>query len=535
MEIVPVEYELSSMINDVVNMIRFRAEDKDLELVVNVLPTLPSKLVGDDVRIRQILMNLLTNAVKYTRVGTVWLRVSSLEGSCENIKLHFEVEDTGIGIKAEEMDKLFASFERIDLERNRNIEGTGLGMPITLRLLDLMGSALEVKSEYNKGSVFSFDLDQRIVDKTPVGDLEKKVAEAASDQKIYSEAFTAPDANILVVDDNSMNRKVFVALLKKNQINIMESENGLDSIALASHKKFDIIFMDHMMPGMDGVEAMKRIKEKKDGPCADTPIIVLTANAVAGAREKYLEDGFDGFLSKPVVSEKLEAVIREFLPKEMIKPAPAPEDASVVDSGVSEVDIDEFPVIFGIDWKIAAMRLGDRNTIDSILEEFFSAIDLQAAKLQEHREGIPATLGDYEIQVHGMKSTSGSVGIVPLSGMAAVLEKAAYDGDIATIEKLHDVFIAEWKSYKDRLREYLHAEDDPEDDKEEISDEILDVLLSMLSSAMESMDIDGADEAIEKLSAYRLPERVADRFEELKAAVTQLDQKLTSEIIADMR
>ena len=315
MEIVPVAYDVPGMIYDISNMIKIKAEDKNLLFKVSVSPDIPTKLYGDDVRIRQVLMNLLTNAVKYTKSGEVCLRVGLKQkqdsATGTDAILHVEVEDTGSGIKEEDMGKLFSKFERIEIEHNRNIEGTGLGMPITMKLLSLMDSELKVESEYGKGSVFSFDLRQKIVEETPIGDYEDKTGSLKSKEYTYSDSFTAPDARVLMVDDNKVNRKVFMALLKKTQINITEAESGYQAVELAEAQNFDAIFMDHMMPGMDGVEAMKRIKSVKDGPCANTPIIVLTANAVEGSKEMYLEEGFDGYLSKPIEPQKLNEIIKK--------------------------------------------------------------------------------------------------------------------------------------------------------------------------------------------------------------------------------
>lgn len=320
MEIVPVTYDVAGMINDISNMIKLRAEDKNLSFRVNVSSDVPSKLYGDDVKIRQILMNLLTNAVKYTPSGEVCFRVSLKEKTNGSYAiLCFEVADTGIGIKPEDMERLFSKFERIEIERNRNIEGTGLGMPITMGLLSLMGSELRVKSEYGKGSVFSFDLKQTVVVEDTIGDYEKRIRSSAEKQYTYNETFTAPDAHVMIVDDNKVNRKVFTALLKMAQIQITEADSGYKAIELAASQNFDLIFMDHMMPGMDGIEAMERIKAMKEGFCANTPIIVLTANAVAGSKEKYFEDGFDGYLSKPIEPEKLFKIIMDMLPEGKIR------------------------------------------------------------------------------------------------------------------------------------------------------------------------------------------------------------------------
>lgn len=319
MEIVPVGYDVADMINDISNMIKLRAEDKNLSFRVSVASDIPAKLYGDDVKIRQILMNLLTNAVKYTPSGEVCFRVSVKEKIDDSDAiLSFEVEDTGIGIKPEDMARLFTEFERIEIDRNRNIEGTGLGMPIAVKMLSLMGSELRVKSEYGKGSVFGFDLRQRIVEEIPIGNYENRIRASADPMSAYSDSLIAPDAQILIVDDNKMNLKVFTALLKKTQIRITEADSGYRAIELATSQKFDVIFMDHMMPGMDGVEAMERIKTMPGGLCADTPIVVLTANAVEGSKEKYFEDGFDEYLSKPIEVETLFDVLLKVLPKEKI-------------------------------------------------------------------------------------------------------------------------------------------------------------------------------------------------------------------------
>ncbi len=536
MEIVPVEYDVSSLIYDVSNMIRFRAEDKGLILRVTVSSDIPSRLFGDDVRIRQILMNLLTNAVKYTEKGTVDLRVSLQEGNgdkgSDTADLLFEVEDTGIGIKLDDMVKLFSSFQRIGDERNRKIEGTGLGVPITMKLLKLMGSELQLNSEYGKGSRFYFVIRQKIVDSTPVGDFEKNIRNLMTGRFFSAGSFRAPDAEILLVDDNSMNRKVFMSLLKETKVKITEAGSGTDALKVSGEKHFDLIFMDHMMPGMDGIETMKRIKADPESPCRDVPMIMLTANAVAGAKEGYLEDGFDAFLSKPISPDKLENLIKDMLPEELVELSDPSVDPGI---GDSPSDTGDLPVIFGLDWDIALARFKDRGLLLEILQEFHQTVDIQAEKLQGIRDKLPGSFDDYRAMVHGMKSEAGSVGIVPLSGMAMILERAAADRDLDTIESLHNVFISEWKSYKERLKECLSTEDTADHAGEAIDPEVLDALLSLLSDAMDEMDVDEADEVIERLSSYSLPPEVDSRFDELKAAVSMLDQDLTAEILSSLR
>ena len=315
MEIIPVEYELKHVVTELVNMIEKRVADKGLELQVEVCPELPSKLYGDDVRIKQIVTNLLTNAVKYTERGRVTLTVDGHMVQ-DQLQLYICVEDTGIGIKQEDLDKLFSAFERIEEKRNRNIEGTGLGMSITTLLLNMMGSSLEVSSVYGKGSSFSFVLEQQVVDNTPIGQLAQKEEEDASYQ--YKEAFTAPGARLLVVDDNKMNCKVFKALLKKTQVQVMECYSGAECLQLTEAYKYDLIFLDHMMPELDGVETFKLLRSDSANLNLDTPVVVLTANAMSGAKEQYLEEGFDAFLAKPIVPEDLEHMLADMLPKELL-------------------------------------------------------------------------------------------------------------------------------------------------------------------------------------------------------------------------
>ncbi|MCR4716970.1 MAG: response regulator [Lachnospiraceae bacterium] len=307
MEIIPVDYDSSNLINDVVNMIAPKAEAKKLRFNLNVENDLPSVLHGDDVRIRQVLVNLLTNAVKYTEKGEVSLTVKR-ELSEDGVNIFFSVKDTGIGIAKENIDKLFLKFVRIDESRNRNIEGTGLGINIVTMLLDLMGSELKVESEYGKGSNFYFTIKQGIVDARPVGNINKRREKAAKNFK-YKVKYKIPDVRLLVVDDNAMNRKVFTSLLKAFECKIDEAENGEIALNLVKEYRYDIIFMDHMMPGKDGVETFHEMRKLEGSLNNDTPVVILTANAVSGARESYMAEGFDDFLSKPINPEKLEAMV----------------------------------------------------------------------------------------------------------------------------------------------------------------------------------------------------------------------------------
>ena len=384
MEIVPVEYDFSSMIHDVVNMIMMRAEDKGLKMNLSVDRTLPYKVYGDEVRIRQILTNLLTNAVKYTKEGSMGLSVSGQRDG-DDIILSFTVEDTGIGIKPEDIEKLFARFERIEEERNRNIEGTGLGMSITMQLLKLMDSELTVESEYGVGSKFSFEIRQRIVNDEPIGNLEERIKELPS-QYSYDVAFVAPNAHILVVDDNAMNRKVFMNLLKQTKVQVEDTESGKECLELVQQKHYDLIFLDHMMPEMDGVETLHHMKELEDYPCKDTPVIALTANAIQGAKEMYLREGFDDFLSKPIQPEKLEKMIKARLPKELMVRELQVEEisggATVENTEAVETADNGLLAIEGVDWESALTHLLDKELLLETIYDFYSTMSGEADFLQ---------------------------------------------------------------------------------------------------------------------------------------------------------
>lgn len=318
MEIIPVRYDTGVAIDGVVNSISQRAAGKGLTFNAHIDPKLPSALYGDDMRISQIVTNLLTNAVKYTERGSVDLFVDALPVNDETIDMSVRVKDTGIGIKEEDIGRLFESFTRLEEERNRNIEGTGLGMTIVVRLLAMMGSKLTVQSVYGKGSEFSFVLRQTIADPAPIGDYAKRTRRSA-EKKDNDMRFKAPDASILVVDDNRMNLTVMRSLLKLYGIVPDTAGSGTEALSKLADNKYDIVMLDHMMPEMDGIETLRLATQR--GLIPDGSIVIaLTANAVVGAREEYLREGFDDYLSKPVEVRSLEEILEKHLPKSKISP-----------------------------------------------------------------------------------------------------------------------------------------------------------------------------------------------------------------------
>ena len=325
MELHPVEYEMFSVMNDCYNMIFMRAKRKDLTFSIVNDPDIPAFLYGDEVRVRQIIMNLLTNAVKYTKDGSVTLSFGFETIDEDNIRLIISVKDTGIGISEENKKYLFDSFRRIDEKNNRNIEGTGLGLSITKKFTDMMGGTIEVESVLYEGSNFIVTIPQKIADKGTVGSFDDRLnhkSVTASDNKNEGKGghvrFTAPHARILVVDDVKMNLNVVRLLLKNTGIQTDLASSGEECLKYTLLKSYDLILMDHMMPIMDGLEAFHRLREQVDGLNANTPVVALTANALVGAQEMYLKEGFVSYLSKPVKGADLEECLLKHLPSEKI-------------------------------------------------------------------------------------------------------------------------------------------------------------------------------------------------------------------------
>lgn len=527
MEIVPVEYDLSSLIHDLANMAAQRAADKNLRLEVEVDQETPSRLYGDDVRLRQVLTNILTNAVKYTHQGCVWLRVQCRKKE-ETAVLRFEVEDTGIGIKEEDLPKLFAEFERIEEKRNRSIEGTGLGMSITTQLLALLGSRLQVESVYGKGSRFYFELEQKIVDAAPIGDFEARVHQLAENYS-YSAGLFAPDAKLLVVDDNAINRKVLRNLLKETEIQVEEAAGGRECLELVQANHYDLIFLDHMMPEMDGVETLHHIKALSDYPCQGTPIVVLTANAVSGAKEKYLAEGFDDFLSKPIMPKKLENMIRKMLPQGLLLET---AQTARTDAPKGADAPEELPSVDGLDWGYARMHLPDRELLQYTVKEFYAQIESAAAHLERAYERLtePGALEQYRIQVHAMKSLAATVGILPLSGVAKILEYAAKDDKLEVIRSLTKLFLEEWRGYSGKLRGVFGIENEAKKDVTDYS--VMKALVEMVRVGMQEMDIDQADQAMGQLKEYAYPEAMEPNIQKLAEAVTNLDPEEAGRLAA---
>lgn len=424
-ELIPVEYKLGELIQGLMEMLSLRASSKNLELKTNIADNLPSVLYGDEVRIRQILTNLMTNAIKYTHEGCVTLIVNGrIKGDV--LHLHFAVKDTGIGIRPEDIHKLGNSFERIEESRNRNIEGSGLGLTITKQLLNLMGSRLHIDSEYGKGSIFSFELDQTIVNTAPM-----KLERAEITAVERNVPFIAPNAKILIVDDNAMNRRVIRGLLKKTKIRIEEADSGKKCLELVANSHYDLIFLDHMMPEMDGVEAFQIMQHWDSFPCRDTPKIMLTANALAEAEKEYLAMGFDGFLAKPVVLRDLEAMIQKLLPDELVT-VPGKQDSfsDSTDLDKDPLRIENLTKVNGLFWDVASRYFDNAEDLIHAMTDFRDSIDGYCQMFEMIR--LFAQTGEnasaYTDRIRSIQSSAASIGAMPLAGVCDSVALALHGG-----------------------------------------------------------------------------------------------------------
>ncbi|MDE5779302.1 MAG: response regulator [Lachnospiraceae bacterium] len=449
MDIVLVNYDLGSVLNDLLNMMQPKIKNKNLILELNIEPDTPAHLYGDEVRIKQIITNILTNAIKYTQEGKVTLTVSGKKTGEDAVLLYVSVKDTGIGIKDEDQKYLFDSFQRVDESRNRNIEGTGLGLSITMCLLNLMGSSLEVESTYGKGSDFYFYLEQKQLDEHTIGDFQKNYKHANDEVNVYTEHFAAPGAKILVVDDNEMNLKVFQGLLKNSKMQIDTAICGKDCLTLMQQQSYHIIFMDHLMPEMDGVETLKRAKELEHNLSKDAVMVALTANAVSGAREIFLGHGFDDYLSKPIIALKLEEMIKKYLPKELIWSPdfeqPVREPAKGSSDQMAQKNL--------VDWeKGKELCMGDEEFYMEILHTFLdSHSDIQLNAFFEASD-----FDNYRIKVHSMKTNLANIGAMEVSDMAKRLEFALKnDNDVSYVQNHHEEFLSMYRCVVSEVEEYL--------------------------------------------------------------------------------
>ncbi len=521
MHLVEQEYDIREMLRSAVSMIRVRSTQKELTFDVVVDEILPQRLYGDDGKIKQIVLNLLTNAVKYTKIGGFCLSVSMTERTDDMCTLKFSVKDTGIGVKPEDIDKLFTAYERLDEEQNSGIQGTGLGLDISRRFANLMGGELTCESVYGEGTEFILTVGQRIVDATPIGIFTEHDSEAAKGP--YIPQFVAPDADILVVDDNPMNLNIIRGLLKATRVFVTTASSGEECLELLENSKFQVVLLDHMMPGMDGIETLAKIREKYK----DLPVYALTANASAG-EAFYKSKGFNGYLSKPVDSVKLEKTIMQHLPEELMeKPTEAAESEDLKELPENMLWIRQTE---GVDADEGIKNSGGITNYIFALKLFLDTIDDNARVLNDAYESGNYRL--YTIKVHSLKSSARIIGAMPLSRLCEALENAGNKGDTDFIAAHADELMRDYFAFKDKLAGLDDDGSEASDEgKEPIPESELKDAYMALGEMIPQMDYDAVEMIVEQLSGYKLPPEDEKFLKEFKHKMKSIDWDGMEELI----
>lgn len=535
MELMADDYELCDVLHDTVTVFGLRAKEKGLYLHIHVDEKLPAMYRGDSLRLRQIINNIMSNAIKYTGEGGINFSVTGHQEEDSEV-LHFEIEDTGAGIREEDLHRLFEAFERIDEKTNRNIEGTGLGMAITANLLHMMDSNLQVRSVYGQGSTFYFDLKQRVKDWTPIGHFQIKDKKNADNSKEQHFTFLAPNVHVLLVDDNAMNRKVFCKLLKHTQIQIDEVDNGFTCLEMVKKRHYDIIFLDHMMPELDGVETFSYMQSMQENRCKDTPVIVLTANAIIGAKEQYMQIGFTDYLSKPIDSHRLENLIVEQLALHNIhvEPIELSGNNSEVYGEKNHEALQELPQVEGFDWEYGLLHFLNAQMLWESVEDFYNGCESAVAELDLLYQDIsgPKGIDAYRIKVHALKSNLALIGAMQASALARILEYAARDGKEERLRHLHGVLMKEVEACRQNLSVHMQ----PLEKKPNMTDRAWILgMLSMLCADAENLDYDGIDQIMQMLEGYAYEETLQVRIDQLAASVRNLDLDTSIAICEQMK
>ena len=569
MVIIPVEYALDSMINDLANMIRPRAEERGLKLRISIDEKTPNVLYGDDVRIKQCILNLLTNAVKYTNEGYIDLNVSYVALNDRELNLTVHVKDTGAGIKPENLAKLFSAFERIEEKRFRTTEGTGLGITIVQRLLGKMDSSLQVESEYGTGSDFWFEIRQGIVKNEPIGKFSERIkeAESASHKSTYRELFHAPDAHILVVDDMKINLDVISGLLKRTRVQIDTALNGHDAIRMVQEHPYDLIFLDHRMPELDGIQTLHAMQKLNDSKNWLTPCIALTANAIYGAKEMYLKEGFADYISKPVDYNKLEELMIKHLPKNLVQKVSASGQIDSEEPVERDPFLQAYYKVDGINASAALDFCGDVEVLKGAVHDYYDSISMQSDLIEKYAE--QGDIKNYMILVHGLKSSSRLVGAEKLSRDAAYLEQCAKDERLDEINKLTSELLNQFRSLKKPFAQVLGekyvetegqspakendasaeegagqskegqaAEPSPEsesagqEEKKAMPEEQLRGALDAIAEFIRADDYGAAENILFMMEEYKIPLESDESYDKIKKAILAKDKDTALSLLA---
>lgn len=524
-EIMPDEYELTDLLKELTAIGSVRAEDRHLLFLTQVNPSLPKKLYGDSQHIRQIVMNLVVNATKYTNKGSITFKASFEHAEVNRIYLILSIEDTGIGIAQDQVAHVFDAFSRAGIEKTSNIEGTGLGLAIAKRFTEMMMGTIEVKSIKEKGSTFTVRIPQEIRSKEVIGDFEIQRADYVKERRLNQQTFIAPDARILIVDDNAMNRMAIKCLLNRTQVQVDVAESGIEALALIQKEKYHILFLDYMMPEMNGIETLHEIKRLQDNRSAQAPVIALTANAVGGARQMFLAEGFDGYLAKPVLWEELEAMIKSLLPKEIVicqeilrlEEALDTEEMAAYSDALNHADISLAEGLYYVN--------GDLEKYRKQAELFVGFYESSKQELKKIDEA--GDIQSLATKIHALKGNAKSIGAIDLYYTARRMEQRCYRNDRLYIKTTLPHLLMEWERARDGLREFIEVSSKLEQEKTQPQkpyqrNEILGLTAELMECIEECKAVEGLH-LIREICTFSLPKELEAQFFEVKQLLEEIE------------
>lgn len=522
-------YDTCSLFHDLRISMENRIGHSGLELIYDIDQDIPCKLKGDMGRIRQVIINLVNNAIKYTEKGSVRFSVHVRQKNTDKVMLYYEVADTGIGIRKEDQKILFDAFQRVEMDRNRYVEGTGLGLTISQNLVNMMGGVIEVESEYGKGSRFFFTIEQTIIDPTPVSAVNYNGQKDNVTEKEAECLFIAPEAHILLVDDNELNLVVAKELLKPLRMQIDTAENGLQAVKMVRGSQYDLVLMDHMMPVMDGIEAAKAIRALPEDKYQKLPIIALTANAMVDARKEFLNAGMNGFVAKPIDFARICNQLKLWLPKDLVRDVPKEEAKKLLADDLSDREIQPEDPQMGFSFEEGVKHCGSKAALMKTIRIFYRTIDSKANKIEQClKEGL---ISDYVIEVHALKSSALLIGAVPLSEAAKELEDYGKQGKTEVLEEKTPDVLTMYRDLKNILRPYAEKE---EDAKKEFSDGEWITALQQIHQCIEQFDLDGVDQIMEQLEEYQVPECIRESMDQLRVYVADVSMEEIMELTDTM-
>ena len=522
-------YDTCSLFHDLRISMENRIGHSGLELIYDIDQDIPCKLKGDMGRIRQVIINLVNNAIKYTEKGSVRFSVHVRQKNTDKVMLYYEVADTGIGIRKEDHKILFDAFQRVEMDRNRYVEGTGLGLTISQNLVNMMGGVIEVESEYGKGSRFFFTIEQTIIDPTPVSAVNYNGQKDNVTEKEAECLFIAPEAHILLVDDNELNLVVAKELLKPLRMQIDTAENGLQAVKMVRGSQYDLVLMDHMMPVMDGIEAAKAIRALPEDKYQKLPIIALTANAMVDARKEFLNAGMNGFVAKPIDFARICNQLKLWLPKDLVRDVPKEEAKKLLADDLSDREIQPEDPQMGFSFEEGVKHCGSKAALMKTIRIFYRTIDSKADKIEQClKEGL---ISDYVVEVHALKSSALLIGAVPLSEAAKELEGYGKQGKTELLEEKTPDLLAMYRDFKDILKPCADKE---EAARQEASNGEWCQALQQIHQCIEQFDLDGVDQIMEQLEEYQVPECIRESMDQLRVYVADVSMEEIMELTDTM-